>query len=128
MIFVGTERFMADILEEHFETLPTLWTLRDAAFGDGRTTLRSLVDLDERIAAHADGLVLAGDEALPLVADGLGSDDPKVVASATFVLTSMGSEAALRLVLDAIPKAEGPALAGIGQGLTPGLSSRSSRN
>lgn len=117
MIFFGTERFLRDILEEHRETLPTLWTLRRTMFDEGPGRLRDLIDLDERIAAHSDGLVLAGEEALPILEEGLKDGDATVVLSAAYCLLCGGHEEPIRRLIGQLGVAEGATYEGIRRAL-----------
>ena len=97
---------LRDVLEEHLDELPFLWQLRrDAVRSPERT--RSDVDrLDERIRAHAAGLLVARGELGEIVGPLLSSDDPPAAFAAGFVLLRTGGEGA-RAVLDAF-RAAGP--------------------
>lgn len=52
------------ILEQHAEELATLWMARDGLRAAAGIGLRELARFDERISAHEDACVVAGDEAL----------------------------------------------------------------
>ncbi len=95
-----------DVLEEHLDELPFLWQLRrDAVRSPERT--RSDVDrLDERVRAHAEGLLAARGELGEIVGPLLSSDDTPAAFAAGFVLLRIGEEGA-RAVLDAL-RAAGP--------------------
>ncbi len=97
---------LRDVLEEHLDELQFLWQLRrDAVRSPERT--RSDVDrLDERVRAHADGLLVARGELGEVVGPLLSSDDPPAAFAAGFVLLRTGEEGA-RAVLDAL-RAAGP--------------------
>lgn len=92
---------LRDVLEEHLDELPFLWQLRrDAVRSPERT--RSDVDrLDERVRAHADGLLVARGELGEVVGPLLSSDDPPAAFAAGFVLLRTGEEGA-RAVLEAL--------------------------
>ena len=49
------------IVARHFEEAATLWPLRDADVHGTQRTLADLVELDERVSAHLDGLGIAQD-------------------------------------------------------------------
>jgi len=49
------------IVTRHFEEATTLWWFRDAAVHETQRDLDSLAGLDERLAAHLDGLRIAQD-------------------------------------------------------------------
>ena len=77
---------IADILVEHLEELEYLWGQRRAALDDPGYTPRELAHLEERIEAHVQGLLVAGEGLLPLVREGLGSDDATVVFASAYPL------------------------------------------
>ncbi|ATB41574.1 hypothetical protein CYFUS_007040 [Cystobacter fuscus] len=66
MLASGGE-WMRALLEVHCEELEWLWGQRLSAWRSAEYDTQALAQLDERIAAHTDALVLAGEEALPLV-------------------------------------------------------------
>ena len=63
------------ILTQHAEEAAFLWILRDAAVRAPHYRLDDLVRLDGRVAAHVDGLRVAGDDAWPMLEDGLGTGE-----------------------------------------------------
>lgn len=68
-------RFLPDILDQHLDELDELTARRAYVFQTGAHTAKQVVALDARILTHADGLVLAGDEALPVLDEALQGDD-----------------------------------------------------
>lgn len=113
-------KVMPDILEEHFEELEFLWPQRNEALRSSDYTLEELAELEERVAAHTDGLVLAGREAIPFVEEGLTSDDPSTTLAAAYSLLMMGREDAADLVWQAFQKAENGFLEGLRMGMSYG--------
>lgn len=110
-----------DILEQHFEELEFLWQQRNEALRAPDYTLDELAELEERIAAHTDGLVLGGEEAVPVVREGLTSDESSTALAAAYTLLEMENEDAARLVLEAFQEAkDGGTLEGIRAGLCYG--------
>ena len=78
-----------DICEEHIEELAILWRLRVQQLGSPEHRLIDLVRLDERLDAHADAVVAAGESAAKMLEAGFGSDDAtEVFASAYLALRS----------------------------------------
>lgn len=120
MLFLGTEKFIPDILDEHVETLQSLWVQRQTALRSAGWFLRGLADLEERIAAHTDGLVLAGDFAFPVLQEALVFGEFPAALTATYALLKTESSNAARLVLCAFHEASGEALVGITKGLSYG--------
>ena len=124
MTYVGTERSIIPLLEEHFEILPALWERRLGCLYDTVWTMRDLADHDERIAAHSDALVLAGEDSATIVEPGLTGDEVPVVLAAGYVTLLRQEEACLRLVLDTFKKAEGPILDGLRLALCHGANAQ----
>jgi uncharacterized protein (TIGR02270 family) len=52
---------LGKVIEQHAEDASFLWLLRDAAVRSPHYDLDDLVKLDNRVSAHIDGLVIAGD-------------------------------------------------------------------
>lgn len=97
---------LRDVLEEHLDELPFLWQLRRDAVRSAERTRSDVDRLDERIRAHADGLLVARGELGEVVGPLLTSDDPPAAFAAGFVLLRTG-EGGARAVLDAL-RAAGP--------------------
>jgi uncharacterized protein (TIGR02270 family) len=57
---MSADRFIADIVEQHYENAASLWHTRDSAVGASSSfRLSDLVRLDERVEANIDGLRIA---------------------------------------------------------------------
>ena len=97
-----TPPWLASILEEHFEELGMLWELRQNAVFDPDYDIGDLRELDERIEAHTDGLVLGNGNSLPLLEAGLQSDEESAIFAATYVLLRLRDSSAAQLVVDAL--------------------------
>ncbi len=112
-----TQPYLKSILEEHFEELQMLWQMRRGALRDPARRVRNLRELDERIEAHLDGLVLGAEHSLPILAAGLGGDDASMTFAAASVLLRIGGEEHRRMVLAAFADAKEGQLAGIREAL-----------
>jgi uncharacterized protein (TIGR02270 family) len=112
--------FLPDILEEHLEELAFLWGQRRRALRDPDYTLRSFSDLEGRIEAHLRGVLVAGDQSLPLLEAELSSDDELVVFASAFSLLHSRVPSAASLVFDAFRSAQGNRLAELRQALSHG--------
>lgn len=119
---------MIDILEEHFEELEFLWQQRQEALRSPEYTLPELAELEERIEAHVDGLVLAGEAAIPVLEAGLAGDDPLIVFSAAYPLLRLDRDDAAKLVMQTLQEAQGPQLDGLRQALCHGPLQRIERS
>ncbi len=111
MLRVGAERWQS-MLDEHLDKLKSLWAHRVKAIRSSEWTGHTLAKLDYRIEAHTDALELAGEEALPVLVPGVGSDSAPAVGAAVLPLARMGGEEAGRLLAEAFHAAEGEALEG----------------
>jgi len=109
-----------DILEEHFEELEFLWGQRQEALRSPEYTLPELLELEERIEVHIQGLLIGGEHTIPIIQEGLSEDDSLTVFAAAYALLRLGIESAAQQVVDAFLQAEGEQLDGIGQALCHG--------
>jgi HEAT repeat protein len=82
--------------------------------------MRDVAQWDERIAAHLDGLLLAGEAAVPLLEESLNADDPQAVFAAAYVLLRLNTQSAADRVAEALLKAEGEKIEGLAQALCHG--------
>jgi uncharacterized protein (TIGR02270 family) len=113
-------KFILDILEEHYEELEFLWGQRQSALRSQTYTSRTLFDLEERIKAHVQGLLVGGEQVISLIQDGLRADDPLLGFVASYTLLHLNSESAAQQVMDAFLGAKGGQLDGILQALYHG--------
>ena len=107
-----TPAWLMSLIEEHFEELQLLWELRLSAIRDADYVAADLRELDERIAAHLDGLVLSKEHALPLVIEGLGGSERAVVFAAVLCVLQMQEPAGLEAMWEALDAVEGEAVDG----------------
>ena len=113
-------KVIPDILEEHFEDLAFLWGQRQEALYSPDYTMPELRDLEERIEAHVQGLLVGGENTIGFVEDGLSQDEPLEVFAAAYTLLRLNIDSAARQVMDAFLQAEGPQLDGIREALCHG--------
>jgi len=111
---------IADILVEHYEELEFLWGQRQSALDAPAYSMRELVDLQERIEAHVQGLLIGGEQVIPLLVEGLSADDPSLAFAAGYPLLRLNQPDPARLVLDAFVRAHGGRLDGLRQALCHG--------
>jgi uncharacterized protein (TIGR02270 family) len=108
-----TATFIPDILEEHLEELAFLWEQRQSAVRDPDYTIREFAHLEERIAAHLQGVLAVGEVALPLLEDTLAGEDPALVFAAAYALLHAKNETATARVRDSFGHAQGDVLAAL---------------
>jgi uncharacterized protein (TIGR02270 family) len=109
-----------DLLVEHFEELEFLWGRRKHALCSSALTYRELLDLEERIEAHVEGLLVGRDDTLPVVRDGLGADDSSVSFAAAYSLLRLQSATSAGMVIESFSQAQEGQLEGIRQALCHG--------
>ena len=110
--------YIPDILEEHLEELEFLWGQRQNALRDPDYTLKAFWDLEERIEAHLQGVLVPGDSPMPLLEEGLRAEDSLAVFAAAYSLLRKNAERATSLVLDHFPDSNGERLAGLREALS----------
>lgn len=81
-----------DVLEEHWDDLDFLWTQREHLAFDADFDLVDLAEHEERIAAHLDGIRIAGDREIERIREHLGSGEDGLVAAATLLLLERGPD------------------------------------
>jgi uncharacterized protein (TIGR02270 family) len=104
------------VIQNHLEEFQFLYGQYEQALHSPDYRLSDLDPLEKRIAAHLDGILVAGDTVLPLLDEGLAGEKPGLVFSAAYVLLRMNAEAAKR-VFSAFLQAKGSQLAGIRRAL-----------
>ena len=103
-----------ELLRLHWEELEDLWGRRQTVLRSPVDTPGRLADLDERIEAHVQGLLVGGDAVTPLVESGLSADEPLPAFAAALTLLRSNKEAP---VLEVFRQAEAGRLDGIRQAL-----------
>ena len=112
--------WLQSILEEHYEEFQMLWELRQQAILDPEYNRADLAELEERIAAHIDGLVLARASSIPMLIVGLAADEAPTVFAAAYVLLELGDVELAQQVLRALEDATAEQREGISQALCHG--------
>jgi uncharacterized protein (TIGR02270 family) len=82
--------------------------------------MRELLDLQERIEAHVQGLLVAGERVIPFVVEGLSANDPNLAFAAGYPLLRLDQRDSAQLVLDAFLRGQGRRLDGLRQALSHG--------
>jgi hypothetical protein len=117
----GEPKFLlVDILVEHYEELEFLWGQRLAALQSPLYILPELLDLEERIESHVQGLLVSEEQMIPLVEEGLSSDDSLLAFAASYALLRLNSKTAAQQVMDTLFQAEAGQLDGIRQAMCYG--------
>ena len=104
-----TARDLAGLGKEE-GVFPFLWGRRREALYSPEYTLPELLELEERIEAHVQGLLVGAEHTIPFVEDGLSQDEPLEVFAAAYTLLRLNIDFAARQVMDAFLQAEGKQL------------------
>jgi uncharacterized protein (TIGR02270 family) len=109
-----------EVYARHLEEFAFLWGQRQAALRSPDHTLSDVARLEQRLAAHRDGLLLAGEAAIPALEAVMASDDPQAVSAAAYILLSLKIPKAAERVAEAILQAEAEKLEALRQSLCHG--------
>lgn len=110
--------FIPDRVLTHLEELAYLWQRRRASVRSDSLTLSDFAYLAERIEAHVQGAMVAGDSLDAIAGGGLVSPDRDEVFAIAWALLRCGASRQVSQVLASFLHARGPALAGFGEALT----------
>ena len=114
---VRRHRFIPERIVLHAEELAYLWQRRRASLRSPDITLPDLSYLQERIEAHLQGMLVAGDE-LPSLLDGfLHGDQRDEAFAAAWALLRSALPGNARKMLEAFAAARGPVLDGFADAL-----------
>jgi uncharacterized protein (TIGR02270 family) len=108
-----------DVHEEHLDEAAFLWEAWEAALASAVYTAAEVAaGVEERLAAHLDGLVLAGSPvAGKLLLPALGGDEPEPVTPATWALLAAEEGDHLDPVLKAMAGGDAPKVAAIARAM-----------
>lgn len=102
-----------DILEEHYEELQFLWGVRQKMLRSPTQYLRDLLQFEERIEAHLQGLVLAPGNLQTIVGGGLASEDPLEAFATAYAYLRSSDRELQHKAIAAFADAKGPGAAGL---------------
>lgn len=111
-------RFIPARVLSHLEELAYLWQRRRASVYSDSLTLPDFAYLSERLEAHLQGALVAGEALDEMLAELLASNDRDEVFAAAWSLLRSGTDGQIRRVLEAFAGSRGAALAGFGDALT----------
>jgi len=110
-------RFIPERITLHAEELAYLWQRRRASLRAPDITLPDFTYLQERIEAHLQGLLVAGDELATMLDGFLHGDQRDEAFAAAWALLRSEQPDAARKVLEAFAAARGPVLDGFADAL-----------
>lgn len=108
---------LLDIFEEHLEEADFLFQQRVSALSDRSYNLNDLAQIEERLLAHLDGLVLGESPAWKLLEPKLAGDAAGEVFAAAFTALESSNLKQIAILEARLPEAEGSVLDGIRQAL-----------
>lgn len=115
----GRARYISELLQVHLDDLAFLWGQRREALNSRKHTLREYGELNERIEAHLQGLLVADAPALlELLTPQLTAKDRDDAFAAGYGLLRLNKAAATHIVVVEFLRAEGATLAGLRDALS----------
>ena len=96
---------IAAVVEQHLEELAFLYEQWQSAVCSPDWLREDLRDLNDRIVAHVDGVLVAGDQAIPLLDEQLTGDEPSLVFAASLLLLRLNQPAAADRVMNVLGEA-----------------------
>lgn len=112
-------RHISDLLQVHAEDLAFLWGQRREALVSHKHTLREFTELNERIEAHVQGLLVAAPPALVAMLQlQLAAPDRNEAFAAACALLRLNESSATHSVVVEFSRASGPTLAGLRDALS----------
>ncbi len=111
---VARARHITGLLQVHAEDLAFLWGQRREALGSRKHSLREFAELNERIEAHVQGLLVAAPPALDaMLQPQLAAPDRDEAFAAAFALLRLNESSAAHSVVVEFTRASGATLAGL---------------
>lgn len=112
-------RFIADLLPTHLDDLAFLGAQRRQAMASSLHTLKTFAEINDRMSAHLQGLLVAPASHLqPWLTPRLAEPDRDDVFAAAYTLLHLPDPEATRAVMAAFSCAQGAALAGLRDALS----------
>jgi uncharacterized protein (TIGR02270 family) len=90
---------LESIIRQHAEEAAFLWVLRDISIRRSHLSLDSLTDLDYRVDAHLDGLLVAGEAGWEICRKALGEGEAGELFAASCLAFESGRDDRIRAVL-----------------------------
>jgi uncharacterized protein (TIGR02270 family) len=116
---VARARHIADLLQVHAEELAFVWGQRRGALASRKHTLREFGDLNERIEAHLQGLLVAAPAVLvEMMRPRLAGPDRDDAFAAAYALLRLAEPESTHTVVVEFCRAGGSALAGLRDALS----------
>ncbi len=89
---------LENIVFQHAEDASALWHQRRGAAGDPHYTLQELVELDDRVSANIEGLLVAGSDAVPFISELLSAEDDGALFTMALVALESGKQEKFQLL------------------------------
>src|SRR5687768_14296182 len=109
---------MMDVLEEHLDEAAFLWSQWERALVSPSFELSDIAELEERLLAHLDGLVVGGETAASeLLLPALETDEAERISSAAFALLAGNGKRELEEILAVLDGGDAVQRRGVGRAL-----------
>lgn len=107
-------RYIPDLVQVHIDDLAFVWGQRREALVSRRHSLREYAELNERLEAHLQGVLVAPPDALGvLLQSQLAGPDRDEAFAAAYAMLRLADTTATHAVVVEFSRAQGPALAGL---------------
>jgi hypothetical protein len=107
------DMILVNILEEHWEELDIHFACREQLFRSKDYTFNDLLEMEERIEAHLNGLLIDEASISSHLENGLSRDEKSSVFISAFALLRMQKESTAQLVMSSFKDATGDRFQGI---------------
>lgn len=109
---------MMDVLEEHLDEASFLWSQWERALVSSLHDLSDTAELEERLLAHVDGLVIGGEAAATeLLLPGLETNERERISASALALLAMNGRQELEETLEVLSSGDEVQRAGIGRAM-----------
>ena len=116
---VTRARYIPDLVQVHIDDIAFVWGQRREALGSRRHSLREYAELNERLEAHLQGVLVAPPAALgPLLQPQLAGPDRDEAFAAAYALLRLADTASSHAVVVEFSRAQGASLAGLRDALS----------
>lgn len=112
-------RYIPDLVQVHIDDLAFVWSQRREALASRRHSLREFAELNERLEAHLQGVLVAPPAALGTqLQPQLAGPDRDETFAAAYAMLRLADGASTHVVVDDFRRAQGSALAGLRDALS----------
>ena len=116
--------FIPALIEEHLEELAFLWMQRQGALRSSDYTLRAFLELEERLEAHVQGILVAGEAAGPMLLERIAAEETSACFAAAYAMLRLDRPPLGETVVQELLSSEADRRAGLTMALSHGATQR----